>query len=337
MTFGDLRTSGVSSAIDADGATTLRFARVEVRDLALRTPLASVRAASVELAEVSIRLPPGAPAGTTTARIPTVTVGELRLKDASIDPQPIAPRTGAGARTAWHVEPLAALEGTLRAEIVDAAWVFDADVTIPIVAGRIDFNRATVEHVGPDSSMGVSRTGIYVDAPNGRTHLFLWSAPDLPGVEFERRGIGLGPFRSNARGAIELRPLIEGALAGLQVGTLATSVRDMLSRTRVSGEFKLGDGVVGDERRRIALAGSERGRNHVELAPPAVGRGIVVRIPEGWADALRWEALGAVVTAGAVSARLSVQASAATGSPIVSLSVSDLTVRDDELRAPPSA
>jgi hypothetical protein len=182
--------------------------------------------------------------------------------------------------------------------------------------------------------MGVSRTGVYVDAPNGRTHLFPWSAAVVPGVEFERRGVGLGPFRSNDRGAIELRPLIEGALAGLPIGTLATGVRDMLSRTRVSGELKLGDGVVGDERRRIVLAGSERGRNHVELAPAAVGRGIVVRIPEGWADALRWQAVGALVTTGAVSARLSVQASAAAGAPTVSVSISDLTVRDIELREP---
>jgi len=332
MTIGDLQTSGVSSDVDADGRTTVRFARLEMRDLVLRTPLGQLRVGDVEMADVSILLPPAAPE---TTRVPAVTVGELRVKDASIEPQAIAPRASTGGGTAWRVEPLASLEGTLRAEIVDAAWIFDADVTIPIAAGRIDFNRATVAHVGPDSSMGVSRSGVYVDAPNGRTHLFQWSAANLPGVEFERRGIGLGPFRAADRGAIELRPLLERVLAGTSIGTLASNVRALLERTRVSGEFRLGDGTVGDERRRIVLAGAERGRNHVELSPALRGRGLVVRIPEGWADALRWEALGAVVSTGALSARLSVQLSgAAQGTPTVSVSVSDLGVRDIELRGP---
>ena len=35
------------------------------------------------------------------------------------------------------------------------------------------FNRVTVEHVGPDSSMGLSPMGLYVDAPNGRNYLYL--------------------------------------------------------------------------------------------------------------------------------------------------------------------
>src|SRR3954470_3882081 len=67
--------------------------------------------------------------------------------------------------TAWSLAPLAAANGTIRAQIIDAALLFDANVTVPMVDGKIDFSDATVEHVGPDSRMGASRLGLYVDAP----------------------------------------------------------------------------------------------------------------------------------------------------------------------------
>lgn len=72
----------------------------------------------------------------------------------------------------WCLDPLGDANGTIRAEIIDAHLLFDADVTVPIREGRVDFNAATVEHVGPDSRMGASRLGLYVDAPNGRSYLY---------------------------------------------------------------------------------------------------------------------------------------------------------------------
>jgi len=331
MTIGNLQTSGALWEVDADGRAVLRFAHMKARDLALCTPLGSIRAAMVELANVSIRLPAAAPS-LVAPRIPEVTIGELRVKNAKLEPQGIAPRASAGAGSAWRVEPLASLEGTLRAEIVDAAWIFDADVTIPISIGGIDFNRATVEHVGPDSSLGVDRKGVYVDAPNGRTHLFLWPTTNVPGVEFERSPRRVRLFRTANRGAIKLQPLVESLLAGTPIGTLAVRVRDMLARTRVSGTFRLGDGVVGDDRRRIVLSGHELCRNHVELSPGSRGRGVLLRIPDLSADELRAEAFGAAVCTGALSARLSLQVSDAATAPIVSVSVVDLAVREISLR-----
>jgi len=331
ITIGNLQTSGALWEVDAEGRAALRFARMEVSDLAISTPLGSVRAAAIELADVSIRLPVAAPT-MVPSRISTVTIGELRVKDAKVEPHGIAPRASPGARTAWRLEPLASLTGTLRAEVVDAAWLFDADITIPINVGAIDFNRATVEHVGPDSSLGVDRKGVYIDAPNGRIHLFLWPATIVPGVEFERSHRRLTRFRTAHRGAIQLRPLLESLLAGTPIGTLAVRVRDLLSRTRVSGTFRLGDGVVGDERRRIVLSGRGLGRNHVELSPGSGGRGVLLRILDLLADELRMEAFGAVVCAGELSASLSMQVSDAATTPIVLLSVADLAVREIRLQ-----
>jgi hypothetical protein len=43
---------------------------------------------------------------------------------------------------AWRLNALDDLEGNIEAFITDAAWSFDADVTLPILGGRIDFNGA---------------------------------------------------------------------------------------------------------------------------------------------------------------------------------------------------
>jgi hypothetical protein len=329
LKFGELRTSGVSSDVEPGGELlTLRAKRIELHDADLETALGSVRAASIELSNVAVRLPLSRSAEGPKKRFTGVTVEELRLKDASLAPLAVPLRGAYGAQQRWWLDPLGALDGALHAEIVDAAWIFDADVAIPITGGRIDFNRATVEHIGPDSSMGVSRMGVYVDAPNGRTYLILLSATHLPGVHFEQRGGGLLPRWSGDRGSIELQPLLECLLSGMPIGTLATGTRDMVSRTRMHGEFRLGDGVIGTERHRVVLAGRERGRNHVGLSSAPSGRGIVVRMPELSANESHWEFSGAVVAIGESSATLSVQLDYAASTPAVVVSIAEMALQE---------
>ena len=329
LKFSELRTSGVSWEV-APGSDeqTLRIQRIAVRDVDLQTALGSVRAADVELSNVTVRLPQRSPAAGPPERFPGLTVDELRLKDANVAPRAVPLRGVGGARQRWRLEPLGSVEGTLHADIVDAAWIFDADVTIPVSGGRVDFNRATVEHIGPDSSMGVSRMGVYVDAPNGRTYLFLLSATHVPGARFEQRTGGLLAGWSSDRGSIELRPLLECLLSGIPIGTFATGARDLGSRTRVRGEFRLGDGVIGDERHRAVLTGRDQGRNHVAVSSAASGRGIVLRMPDLSAAELHWESVGTVVSAEALSATLSVQVDDAPGAPAVSVSIAELTLRE---------
>ena len=336
LTFGELRMSGVSSKGQPGGELrALRVERLEVHEVDLRTALGSVRAARVELSNVTLRLPSHAPSAASPERLPpSLTVDELHLKDATIAPRAMPLRALGAAQQHWRLDPLGSLDGTLHADIVDAAWIFDAEVTIPISGGRVDFNRATVEHIGPDSSMGVSRMGVYVDAPNGRTYLFLLSATHVPGVRFERRDSGLLPGWTGDRGASELQPLLECLLSGMPIGTLATGTRDMVSRTRVRGEFRLGDGVIGDERHRLVLAGRDQGRNHVALSSAPSGGGIVLRMPELSASELLWESAAAVVSAGALSATLSVQVDDAQAAPAVAVSIADLTLRNVSAVAP---
>jgi hypothetical protein len=188
--------------------------------------------------------------------------------------------TGHASAGAWSLGPLAGVDGTVRAEIVDAHLLFDADVTVPIRQGRIDFNAATVEHVGPDSRMGASRLGIYVDAPNGRSYLYQFSSAPAAGVEYERGGALLGP-RVSDRGHLRLQEFAEGLLrqgaAGHGLG-LTDQARLLFDRTALSGDVQLGDGSFAAPGVQAEVVGRAEGRNRVRLHSQAVGRGLTVEM-----------------------------------------------------------
>ncbi|VTU19290.1 hypothetical protein H6CHR_01152 [Variovorax sp. PBL-H6] len=184
------------------------------------------------------------------------------------------------AADAWCLGPLGEADGTIRGKITDAHLLFDADVTVPIRHGQIDFNDATVEHVGPDSRMGVSRLGLYVDAPNGRSYLYQFTSAPIAGVEFERRGALLSPWVSE-RGKLELQPFAQSMLRqgrGGQGQGLTEQARLLLGRTALSGEVQLGDGRFAVPGLQVQMEGRSEGRNAVGLRSEAVGRGLAVEM-----------------------------------------------------------
>ncbi len=187
---------------------------------------------------------------------------------------------GQGADTSWRLVPLAAAEGTIRAEIVDAHLLFDADVTVPIRQGRIDLDDATVEHVGPDSRMGASRLGLYVDAPNGRSYLYQFPSAPVVGVQYERRGALLGPFVTD-RGHLRLQEFGEWLLRqhpSEEALGFTEQARLLLARTAVSGHVQLGDGSFVAPGLQADLAGRADGRNVLRLHSEAVGRGLTLEM-----------------------------------------------------------
>jgi hypothetical protein len=188
--------------------------------------------------------------------------------------------TASAPATSWRLDPLAAADGTIRAKIVDAHLLFDADVTVLVRQGRVDFNQATVAHAGPDSRMGISRLGLYVDAANGRSYLYQFSTAPVGGVEYERRGGFLGGWGAD-RGKLELQPFAEGLLrqhrGGLTQG-ITQQTRVLLARTSASGEVRLGDGKFAVPGVQADLAGRAEGRNVVRLRSEAVGRGVTLEM-----------------------------------------------------------
>lgn len=226
----------------------------QVRTDAGKPQLVSLQAASAELAGVKVQ-------------------GPLVASDGM--PGPVE-----AAASAWSLAPLADANGTIRAEIVDAHLVFDADVTVPIRAGRIEFRDAAVEHVGPDSRMGVSRLGLYVDAPNGRSYLYQFALAPVAGVEFEKRGALMGPFVTD-RGNLRLQEFGEGLLrqghTGAGVG-FTDQARLLFDRTAVSGDLRLGDGRFAAPGVQAELTGRAQGSNTIRLHSEAVGRGLSAEV-----------------------------------------------------------
>ena len=258
-----------------------------IADLLMGLAKASASAGARKLEASSLRVAHGAL---------VLEIAHLALSDVEVEPDglragraelsglklsgPLVLPQGCGSErpaSAWNLAPLSAAVGTLRAEIVDAHLVFDADVTVPIRHGRIDFKDATVEHVGPDSRMGASHLGLYVDAPNGRSYLYQFPSALVPGVEFETRGALLGPWVTD-RGRLHLQPFAEWLLCqgwGGQALAFPEQARGLFDRAAVSGEVELGEGQLAAPGVQAVLAG----RNGVRLHSEAVGRSLTVELP----------------------------------------------------------
>lgn len=184
---------------------------------------------------------------------------------------------GQPAADSWSLGPLAGADGTIRAEIIDAHLAFDADVTVPIRQGQVDFSDATVEHVGPDSRMGVGQEGLYVDAPNGRSYLYHLPAGPVAGVEYEQRDALLGPWVSR-RGALKLQAFAEGLLTQARGTGFTAQARQLFDRTALAGEVRLGDGRFAAPGVQADFVGGAEGRNVVRLHSEAVGRGFTAEV-----------------------------------------------------------
>lgn len=214
-------------------------------------------------------------------RLLAVEAADAEVSGVKVHGPVTGPSSDATPGHAWSFGPLAAADGAIQAEIVDAHLSFDAQVKVPIRQGRIDFGDATVEHVGPDSRMGVSRMGIYVDAPNGRSYLFQFSSPPVAGVEYEKRGAVLGPWVTD-RGRLQLQAFGEWLLRQPRSGKgmgFTEQARLLFERTAASGDVQLGDGKIAAPGVQGEMAGRAEGHNAVRLHSQAVGRGVTVEMP----------------------------------------------------------
>ncbi|MGJ7606840.1 hypothetical protein ACSFA7_21035 [Variovorax sp. LT1R20] len=285
LAWGPEKDGAASLRIDRLEATSLQFTSgeltLEIGRMAVRGLVAQIRSeagapqlAGLEAREAEfsglklhgpLRVPPQLHDAWNTAHAPA-SAAEALASQVSADETSLA--------------PLGMAHGTIRGQITDAHLLFDADVTVPVRGGQIDFNDATVEHIGPDSRMGVSRLGIYVDAPNGRSYVYQFASAPLAGVTFERRGALLSPWVSE-RGKLQLQEFAESMLRrgrGQGHEGLTEQTRQLLGRTSLSGDLQLGDGGFVLPGLRGQLEGRDEGRNRIGLHSEAVGRGVTTEI-----------------------------------------------------------
>jgi hypothetical protein len=274
---------GLASGRGPDGALRITIRRMEATSLRLASGPFVLEIGRIALHQLVVQL--RSDAG--RLRLGSLEAADAELAGVKVHGPLVFPRPASGAAVAaeaaagaWQLGPLAAADGRILGKIVDAHLLFDADVTIPMHQGQVDFNQATVEHVGPDSRMGVSRMGLYVDAPNGRSYLYQFPSTPAAGVEYERRGSLLGP-RVADRGKLQLQPFAESVLRqflGGQGGHLTEQARQLLDRTALSGEVQLGDGSFAAPGVQAEVAGRAQGRNAVRLRSEAVGRGLTLEM-----------------------------------------------------------
>lgn len=207
----------------------------------------------------------------------------------------------------WQDEALRGLHGMLQTFVTDAAWFLDATISMPVRSGRIEFDRVRVEHLGPDSAMGVSGGGLYVDAPRlARRYMMVFTGALPAGVAVEQRE----GRRIRSRGALDL-----AAIAGM-LGIARPEVRwanaeaeAAMARSRLSGELQLGDGWLGSDALRLRLAGHALGANRLGVSAPALGGEITLRLPQLVAEEARLSLGGLSGGCGRMDATLALQLS----------------------------
>ena len=333
-----LEASGIAFDSGPEGSMQARVDRLSIRHVRLQTALAAVAVSKLTLTGAVIRV--AASASRPSVDVLGLSAEEIHLEGVDVTMgQPPHPRVAPTVE--WRLDPLTGLEGLLQVFIRDAKWIVDAHISVPVVNGCIDFDRVVVEHFGPNSAMGIGRNSIYVDAPNlVRTDLFVFTAPVIPGANYEARG-GLGA-RVTDRGSLDIAKFVEALLAGggeQPIGRVAgRDVEVMLDRTKLSGELRLQDGAIGTQRHHLTLAGGAQGKNRISLSAAVLGHRLVARMPALSASGAVFELFGRAGTAGMVTATLEGHAtglSATTDAPAggrgVTVSVHSMTVRQVRL------
>ena len=296
-----------------DGSIRFTIRRLGVASLALPAGPFSMELARLEMRQVAGQLS----IGEGGPRLVSLESGDIDVFDLKLR-GPLVPARAPAATDTWHLAPLAAADGSIHAQILDAHLMFDVDVTVKIAYGQVDFNDATVEHVGPDSRMGISPQGLYVDAPNGRTLLYPFGAAPVAGVDFERRDPLLG-LAVLDRGRLRLQPFAEDQLRqdpGALVAGHPEQARLMLQRTAVTGEVQLGDGQFAAPGLRAELVGRDHGQNTVRIRSESLARVLTV-------DMAALSVRDVELAAGDASLRCE----SISGTPLLQLSVADGQLR----------
>jgi len=337
--IGALETSGLAIRALPDGTMVATAQRVSVRELRARTRLGAVDIARVVFTGV-------------IAHLSASVAGSRELIDLSADEIRIealngivndVPSPSAALSLAVLVDAIGDLDGIVRAFITDALWIIDAEIVVPVARGRIDFNRVIVEHIGPNSTMSIDPGGIHVRAPHrARVDLFAFENRDVPGVSSS----AASGVRSRARdrGRLDLAPFIRAVFAAPRDRPLLrladSRLNKPLQRTRVSGELRMGDGSLGTPTHCIALTGRAQGKNNIELSSAAVGRRLIVRMPQLAATSAVFAISDKTLTTGAVSAALDVhligideERSNDGGSAAIAVAVHEATVQRVKLAA----
>jgi hypothetical protein len=155
--------------------------------------------------------------------------------------------------------------------------------------------------------MGISRGGLYVDAPRlGRSYLVLFTADDVPGAMFEQRSEG--GRRVLHRGRLDIAAALKALLSTPTLGKAASAkVQAQIDRSRLTGHVRLGDGMLGTQRHHLVLTRRDEDMNIVSLSAAALSELLDISLPRFRASSATATVSGMALTCDAVSADVEVQ------------------------------
>jgi hypothetical protein len=208
---------------------------------------------------------------------------------------------------------LGALSGDVNLSFVDAKYYVDADVSVPIRSGSIDFDDVDLEHIGPNSAMGIDPKGIYVDGVSTvvlRSHIY--ERKNISGATFEewefREPVAAddpGSARITDRGSLNLQKFLEQMLNDPVAGSGgAPKQLEELNRMRLKGKVRLGDDAIGKGKNSVTLSGSSAGKNVITIDSVNLGSNLEIKLPEFQASKGNFELFGKAGETGQITAKL---------------------------------
>ena len=257
-----------------------------------------------------------------------------------------APSTSSGKPTdPWSLDVLSSMNGDVALHFTDAAWVIDADVKVPISGGVINFNDVDLEHLGPNSAMGIDPKGIYIDGVS--TVLlrdYVYERANIKDASFEVWEItepsgpdDPGSARVTDRGSLNLRGFLEQMMNDpLPASGKAPETLEKLNRMKLTGNLTLGNDSLGTSKNRVTLSGESASKNQITINAVKLGERLEIKMPEFQASKATFEAMGKAGETGLITAKVKLEVAGLGSGPdarghlvfTVTLTVEEGFVRD---------
>jgi hypothetical protein len=309
--------TGLDVTALADGRILVAFDELAAKNLRARQsggPTIDIELAKLKTAAIAMqRETPGK-----AFEILGATLKEIEAKGIKVELEVDrnAPSSSGKPTEMWSLAALGALDGDLALYFTDAKAYIDADVNCPIRSGVVDFNKVDLEHLGPNSAMGIDPKGIYVDGLSAailRTHIY--ERNNIAGAKFEEWEIseptGMddpGSARVTDRGSLNLQLFLEQMLNDplASSGGSPKQLED-LNRMSLKGKLSLGDDVLGKGKNGVTLSGGSAGKNAITINAVSLGSNLTIKMPEFQASKGKFEALGKAGETGLITAKLKLE------------------------------
>ena len=313
---GEINLTGFDFTQLPDGAMFLDFDQLAASNLQVKQnkgPTIDIRFAALKNAEVAMQ-------GQTPDKafeILGATVKEVELQGikVTLEIDRNVKSTASKPTDLWSLDALDSFDADLKLYFTDAGFYIDADVNCPIRSGWVDFNDVDIEHHLPDSKMGISPQGIYVDRVGTiMARKYLYERRNIKDARFEtiinyepEPPYDQGGYDIPDRGALNLRGFLEQMLNDPKAPDEEPPKKlEDLNRMHLSGSASIGDESLGTGKNRVTLSGKSAGKNVITISSVHLGENLRIEMPAFQASKGKFEAGGKEGETGEITANIKI-------------------------------